>query len=78
LLSKLNLVTAYCVAFSQDDGMMELVLRDLAELRAPWVDVTARRGVVTRMYRSYLFLRPQDASGWARADGTSSSAHYLD
>jgi hypothetical protein len=60
--------------------MMELVLRDLAELRAPWVDVTARRGVVTRMsmYRSYLFLRPQDASGWARADGTSSSAHYLD
>ena len=33
----------------QDDGMMELVLHDLSELRAAWVDTTARRGVVTRM-----------------------------
>lgn len=33
----------------QDDGMMELVLHDLSELRAPWVDAPARRGVVTRM-----------------------------
>lgn len=104
--------------------MMELVLHDLSELRAAWVDPTAKRGVVTRMcvtprldlilatdtaghlvlsawppsnplilmsnvcamvlalrreslwanrYRSYLFLQPQDASGWARDDETTSS-----
>jgi hypothetical protein len=35
--------------------MMELVLHDLSELRAPWVDATARRGVVTRMYVNLSF-----------------------
>ena len=34
----------------QDDGMMELVLHDLMELQAPWLDAIAKRGVVTCMY----------------------------
>eukprot|EP01043_Picozoa_sp_COSAG02_P052109 COSAG02_NODE_5570_length_4223_cov_2.546314_2_plen_77_part_00 len=35
--------------------MMELVLHDLSELRAAWVDAAARRGVVTRMYVNLSF-----------------------
>lgn len=44
-----NEQTSNLAYMRQDDGMMELVLHDLSELRAAWVDVAARRGVVTRM-----------------------------
>ena len=47
------------------EGTMQLVLQDLAELRAPWRSSDAKRCIVERMHRNYAFLAPAGPAGWS-------------